>query len=129
MAWFKTGGGGSLSETVLWTNPSPTSSMSPSAARTLSDDISNYKYLKIYWRMTVNQDIQSSIMVSVEEFKKMTNTANTNFLGMYSKATNSFARGIYYVNDTTFGNSNCYQAGTTTQNNGYCIITKISGLK
>ena len=28
MAWYKCGGGGALTETVLWTNPSPTSTFS-----------------------------------------------------------------------------------------------------
>lgn len=123
------GGGKTLEETVLWNNSAPTSNMSSSLARTLFDDISNYDYLKIYWRLTVNQDIQSSTIVSVEEFKKMDSTSNHNCIGLISKGTNTFVRTLFYVDDTTFGNGTGYQVATSTQNNGYCIITKISGLK
>ena len=40
------GGGGTLKETVLWTNGSPTASFAPQDV-TLSDDIDNYDFLKI----------------------------------------------------------------------------------
>ena len=44
------GGGGMLEETVLWTNPSPTSDFAAQTV-TLSDSISNYDYIKFEYLM------------------------------------------------------------------------------
>lgn len=129
MAWFKTGGGGALSETVLWTNPSPTSSLA-AGNRTITGNFSDYKYVKIEWRYSTSSQTKNNIIISIDEFKTMTSTGGTCPVVVAIRTSNTiYGRVIYYVDDTTFANGSAYPLGGTTAANANVIITQISGLK
>lgn len=50
MAFYRcSSGGGTLKETVLWTNPNPSANFN-SQNVTLSEDISNYDFIKFVWQ-------------------------------------------------------------------------------
>lgn len=130
MAYFRTGGGGALNETVLWTNSSPTSSMATSTTRTISGNFSDYKQVKISWRLAINNAKTNFIIVPIDEFKEMRNDNGYNEIFLGARGSSAvYMRDVFYMNDTTFGNGSCFQRGTSTQNNAFCIITEISGLK
>ena len=51
-----------MKETVLWTNPSPTSIFNAQTV-SLSDSKMNYDFIKIYWRLSTTNASESFIMV------------------------------------------------------------------
>lgn len=56
-----------MKETVLWTNPNPTSSQAVTDL-TLGESILNYDFLKITWRHTTSDPTSKSVYVSTLEF-------------------------------------------------------------
>ena len=107
-----------MTETVLWTNPSPTSSF-PNQQVTLSGNISDYKYLKFVFNLSNTSTASMSCIYDVEEFKTLTNVTNS-----WSRATspmrsnsnnNQFVRPMLYINDTKvdFGHGAGYNANNT----------------
>ena len=54
------GGGAKQTETVLWTNSSPTSNFADQNV-TLSDSMSNYDYLKFTYKKATNKPIKVDI--------------------------------------------------------------------
>ena len=129
MAFYRTGGGGSATETVLWTNGSPTAQFAPQDV-TLSDDIDNYDFLKIEFISTASTGVNGSILVDVSDFKSMTNTANVAgfAFGLSSGADSLVSRKTTYVSDTKIhiGNAYSYAGGT---NNARGIPLQIIGIK
>ena len=119
--------GGTLRETVLWTNASPTSQMAETSI-TLSEDITNFDYIKIYWRLSTTNDLECSILV--EPTKISHNNVNVNAISITSRSTGSSYGRVIYVgntNDIIFVTTAAVRGGSSL-NNGMAIITKISGL-
>lgn len=54
-------------ETVLWTNPSPTSSYAGNAVENLSDDITNYSKLKVGFRSHTSVDNVVYVTYNVDD--------------------------------------------------------------
>lgn len=129
MAFYRTGGGGSATETVLWTNGSPTAQFAPQDV-TLSDDIDNYDFLKIEFISTASTGVNGSVLVPVSDFKLMTNTASTTGFGFgLSSGVDTFiSRKTTYVSDTKIhiGNATSYTGNT---NNARAIPLQIIGIK
>ncbi|MCR5451961.1 MAG: hypothetical protein K6F00_04965 [Lachnospiraceae bacterium] len=130
---LKKKGGGSLTETDLWTNSAPSSAWASSSI-TLSQSISNFTFIKIYYKPTKdssNTDI-NAICVEVEALKKMTDAVGKCQLFPTAKLTSSalWGRRAWYNDDTTMGVNNTgtqiYAANTSTSN---IIFTKVCGLK
>lgn len=114
-------------ETVLWTNPAPTSAFA-SQTITLSDGISNYKYIKLKWKNINSEDQIGESIVPVDNFTSQSPSPNyNNFSGMFTTPS-SYARGWVYVSDTQITFGNCYTLAGTTQNSNYCIPLEITGL-
>lgn len=114
-------------ETVLWTNSAPTSAFA-SQNVTLSDGMSNYKYLKLKWKNINSGDQIGELIVPVDNFKSQSVSPNyNNFSGMFTTAS-SYARGWVYLSDTQITFGNCYTLAGTTQNSNYCIPLEITGL-
>lgn len=118
-----------LKETTLWTNSSPTSNFAAQTI-TLSQDIDNYDYLKIAYRLSTSASTELSLIISVQDFK---NTADANGKGVItlnSKSSNViYARLIYYASDTSVFATVAYKIGSSGNSQAYSIPTKISGLK
>ena len=123
--------GGKMSETVLWTNPSPSSGF---AAQTLSlsQDIDNFKYLKfVYGYSTTYNTEHLSFSISVDDFKKCVANNNRSYgLCLTSRNSgNNFTRISFWVSDTSLSISNCYQFAGTASNNNLVIPVQIIGMK
>ena len=130
MAWYPTnigGGSSELQETVLWTNSSPTSNFANQTV-TLSDDINNYEYLKVYYRISTTNSKTIGILVSVDDFKTTASTMPLiNPAGVGGNTGNPAQRYFYYASDTTMAIRDA-AVGTTVYNNA-AIPTAICGLK
>lgn len=128
--------GGGLSETVLWTNPSPSANFNAQNI-TLSQNASSFKALRIYYQWSGNPGTMASSkyndfsLVDIDQY-----ILNTN------KHSYVMPLGIIYTNRTytrtlRFSNTNynvlivsdSYLLNTTGSNNALAIPLKICGLK
>lgn len=125
--------GGSLSRTVLWTNPNPTTAFNAQTV-TLSDSISNYDYIEVsFYRADTVQTVSRTI-IPTADFINMT-VANRNMMGAIgyfasAGTTQYFARTFSYGTDRTVIFRNAAQVGgnTTTYQTG-AIPIEVAGLK
>lgn len=127
------GNGEQYTETVLWTNPSPTAQFAGQAV-TLSDSISNYKYIKITNNFsTAYPTIIGSTIFPVEDFKTaiypVTGREWQPRIGMGDASTN-YARRVYYVSETSIQitSANLVTSGQGGANNNNAIPFEILGL-
>lgn len=128
MAFYRAaiGGGGGETKTTLWTNPSPTSSMT-SETVTLSDDLTKYKYLEIEWKRTTTDNTTASMRVLSSVFASFGSSASPKYL-MGAGTTTYVARAVVYASDTSVSFSQCRQVNGTGSSSGSCIPTKITGI-
>lgn len=125
---------GKMVETILWTNVNPTSSMGATTI-TLSQGLSNFKYLKIEFNHMTSSShiIFDSGLFPTDAFKNVTQAAAKQALLLArndgSIAGRIYARSIRYISDTSIGVGIPY---TLNDNNslptGYLIPTKIIGV-
>lgn len=114
----------SPTETVLWTNDSPTSQFA-SQTITLSDNVSNYDYLEVYFRCSTSDDTEYRDIIPKATLDK-SSSSNTYAIGnAYSNSTR--ARGSY-VNGTSMYFTAAYPLTSTSTNNSYVIPTKVVGI-
>lgn len=136
MAWFRTDPQEVLKETVLWTNPAPTSSFA-SQTVTLSDDISNYTYLKVEYKIQNTSASSIFALFDVEEFKVVAQSApTTGFLGILGACTGAWANASFYKRVLAYQTeTSIYFANASTISNvatatsDYLIPTQIIGIK
>lgn len=126
------GGGGSLTETVLWTNPNPSSAFGAQAV-TLSDSLSNYDYIGIdNYYDTAYADTSATPLMSVEDFKKCIYSTSTTIprmaLTLGGERSSKWFRYVNYVSDTSIQFSIGRTTSTTTSGNA-CIPTRVIGIK
>ena len=126
----KIGGGTELKETVLWTNPNPSSSMNDTAL-TLSQSMDNFDYLQFDYRITTGDPNPMSIMISVEDFKLCKYAYKNNFLGFaaYSEQGKAFCRPIEYQSLTSVYVRAAKLLSSPESNGSMCVPTQIIGLK
>lgn len=129
--------GGDMSETVLWTNPTPSSNFGETTI-TLSDDINNYKYLKVVWKKSTSSAEYITTIVSVDEFKTSTNAGSGSaryafsYCSIYYKGTGSTNSGIRifrYDTDTTINISQALGYNGSNVDNSIDIPYQVMGLK
>jgi len=118
---------GGSTETVLWTNNSPTSTFAGQTI-TLSDSLDNYTYVKIKYRISTSVSTESSAIVPVSEFVHMTQTSNTFKIGTGSFNSSTYVRTAYYGSATTIVFNNGYQLGSTSQANRMLIPVSVIGI-
>lgn len=136
--------GGGMSETVLWTNASPTSaypSSGTSKTETLSDNISHYKFLKFIFKRADSIDARTEIIYNAEDFaeKYKPAYAGTYFRGcvFLVRTSNStyYFRQFYYASDTSITFHQCVNisasasGGAYTTDNHTLVPYKVVGLK
>lgn len=127
MAFYRTGGGGSATETVLWTNGSPTSSFAAQTV-TLSQSMENFKYLKFKAYGSVNNYLEINIIVAVDEFKHSLKSGTVVGFGICGANSGTSAnRKVWYSSDTKVEFSSA-TAGSNTYNNA-SIPLEIIGIK
>lgn len=123
----KIGGSEKYTETVLWTNPDPSSSFAGQNV-TLSDSIGNYKYMKITWKTTTSDTAYSSAYVLVSDLASMTAANGNRFVSISCMWTNVYKRNITYNSATSIGISTSYRENASGSNNGVCIPLEILGV-
>ena len=129
-----TAGGGSMSETTLWTNNAPTSNFNAQNV-TISDDIDNYSYIGIEYEFsTALTTLTNKVFFPVDLFKtyRFNNSTQHAFgiFGMQNDTGNyMYARVAYYVSDTSVGFSSGYGVNRAYENTSSMIPLKIIGLK
>lgn len=116
---------GGSTETVLWTNNSPTSSFAVQSV-TLSDDYTNYDYLEFYFRSTTSDDTEYRDIIPTSVLAKST-SASTCTIGN-SSSSKIRSRGIYATSNTSIRISDCYPLNSTSASNTSVIPTKIVGI-
>jgi len=131
-------GGSQPTETVLWTNPSPTADFESQPVNLtkngVAESIQNYDYIKVTYKFSKSDADSTAVsaLMSVADFTYCTNdsTARKPKFVMGAKLDNySNARFVFYATDTTvkFGSSaRCNQSGF---NAAYVTPLKIIGVK
>lgn len=138
MAWLNASGGnvveGRLTETVLWTNSSPTSEMAANTILTLNDDYTNYDFLKITYRLSTTNDTEWDVVMSKDSVDTaISETTNSNRIALCAYGSASVSVRLLSRQDSTTTNklvaSNSRTWGGTGTGTASMIPTKISGLK
>ena len=133
MALYKCGGG-TMTETQLWSNSAPTSSFGTQTI-TLNGNISDYKYIKLTYRYTTSDATTIDIYMSTDDYKNKCLYSSTGHIAgrlspsFVTASKVAYARSSSYVADNQILFGSCVTMNGTTSNNSYCIPTKISGLK
>lgn len=124
-------GGGSLQETTLWTNPSPSSNFEAQTI-TLSDDIDNYDFIKIKYRIKTSGSVYSSIILTTADLKNNIDS-NDNpllFAGGRESSSVMWARKIVYVSDTQLSFTTAYRVNASgTDAISLMVPIEVKGLK
>ena len=96
------GGGSSSSETTLWTNPSPTSELGAQTI-TLSDNISNYRYIKFVFNASNTTSEQYEVIFSVNTITNAITGNGKPVIGINSTQSTGqvVTRRVIYVSDTS----------------------------
>ena len=120
---LKKKGGGAMTETVLWTNPSPTATF---VQQSISlPDLLSYKYLKFYLRDSTSDSTSWSAIFNITDM-----SSKGMPLGQaLDSASKTHYRGTQTLSGTSLTIRNCYQVNGTGTNNSLVIPIKISGLK
>ena len=123
----------SLSETLLWTNPSPASSISAQIKTLDSYNFSDFTYIKVVFRggtSSAGQSHESSVIMSLSDFV-LTDDANLCYFicGAYKADGNNYIRRIWYDSNTSFHIGTGLRTSDNVTSNGSVIPYKIYGLK
>lgn len=116
---------------MLWTNSAPTSEIANGTTFSLSDDMTNYKYLKLTWRRSTTDSTECNEIMSVDDFLTTTGLTSGGFrwgFGMYDSSS-VWVRTLRHSTNTAMIITKCAVLGGTSTENKYIIPTKISGLK
>lgn len=119
--------GKNFNETTLWTNNSPTSAFAQQSV-TLSDDFSNYDYIKINFRNNVGDATASEALISASAFAQTNDTfPNLTIRGRYSST--PYVRQVYRASANQITIATAYQMAGTGASNNAAIPTSIVGCK
>ena len=89
-----------MKSTLLWSNPNPNAAFGSQTVN-LNDNINNYDYIKVTCRYDVNSSTQTSMLMSVNDFKNSVNSAGKLVLPLASIVGSSYGlRFVYYANGT-----------------------------
>lgn len=129
-------GGGTLKETALWTNSNPTSEFSAQTI-SLSDNVTNYNYVKLVFKSDLNQDIFSSVIHDVTTFMalKLLNTDASSYTqaGVVAMTTSNANTWRYRSYKATASNrvqfSASFPSNSATAANRYLLPYQIIGMK
>lgn len=122
----------SLSETTLWTNPSPTSNMNSGTTINIDSgySFSNYKFIKIEYKVTAGastSDKYSSLIIPYSDLIKSLGSSNTPAIALGAVGSYRMSRLIYYRSDKQLYVYACTDTNGNLQNGG-CIPLTIKGL-
>jgi len=123
--------GKNFDETILWTNNAPTSSYAGGSSVSLSQDIDNFDYIKVNYRLSTTDSTEASVLMSVADIKNSIASNNHNIMMFFSRpnAASYYGRYVSYSSDTSLIISPAYQWNTTSTNNNCAIPLSIVGCK
>lgn len=128
-------GSSGMTETTLWTNPSPTSSFGTTTAAgvdvTLSQSSRNFDYLCIYARHSTSNSTTRRFIFTLEDIRASTSD-KVLAIGFGDGSSTSRARLFYDKSGTTLNftyGSYRFVSSSQTASTAYIIPTKITGLK
>jgi hypothetical protein len=131
LASLKKKGGGSLSETILWTNVSPTSAMGNGTLLTLSQDYTDFDYIMIIYRLSTTNPEEYSVIYPKDSVT-WADTAASSRMGIQGFVTYQYARAISRLTSTNLNQLNVTNArqlqGTLTSTT-VLIPIQIIGIK
>lgn len=109
-------------ETVLWTNPSPTTAFAQQAISL--PDLSPYTHLKFYLRESTSDNKSWSVIFKITDI-----TSKGMPLGQaIDSSSKTFYRGTQALSGNSLTIRTCFQVNTTGNNNSLVIPIKASGL-
>ena len=119
-----------MSETLLWENPSPNATFAAQSV-TLSDSISNYDYIRFYFKSGASTTNIRSNIYSVADVKASISSGARNQVcsTACSNSGNVSARTITYESDTQLAFSAAWSLGGAVSYNQTTIPHSIYGLK
>lgn len=122
-----------MSETLLWSNPSPTSSFAAQNV-TLSQSMNNFDYIKVTFRASTSVADEGCNIYPIEYVKSsIQGTAYAHALvgGGSSNKSNFYTRKMLYVSNTqlNINGSVTISSNNAGSNNGVVIPLEIYGLK
>lgn len=116
-------------ETTLWTNSSPTSSMSATTL-TLSQNLNNFDYIRFEYRFSTSNSASYSVIIAVYDVIKSLATSGNFTIGLMVRSTSYFRiRRVTYNSSTSLDISLAWDANHAGSSSSEVIPTKIIGLK
>ena len=119
-----------MTSTVLWTNSSPTSTMTSGTTISLSESIDNFNYIGIEYKRYMSDSSTSQIIVTPEDLKKSVSSSDVTkvALGAYYNSAR-YDRAINYDNNTQLSVTSSQSVGSSTTQNGSNLPIKVIGYK
>lgn len=121
-------GGVSMKETLLWTNSNPTSNFEESTIA-LNEPYTNFKFIKIEYRVSTSDGTSISAIFSKEDVAKSTTANNTPVIGLCSRTSAPFARMVYQISTNQIKFSRCKNLDNASADASKVIPTNIYGIK
>lgn len=115
-----------LTETILWSNNSPSSAFANQVVSSFYN-MHSYDYIGVYYRPKANTNFELMVIVPESDFENM--TYSTDAVMMMSYYSGYYARAVWYVNDYDIHFSDSLQVGGSGNSNGTSVPTRIVGLK
>lgn len=126
------GGGGSMTETTLWTNSDPTTAFASQTVN-LSGNLSDYEYIGFECRFSTTYDNRLMTYVKASDFPDCVAETNEPMPCFFSyNSTYFYCRLIQYASDTTVTIGGCYRGkptGTWAAQSAALIPLRVVGLK
>ena len=129
------GGGGSLTETLLWTNTAPTTAISSATDYTLSDDIDKYTFIKLVYRRTTTNATEYTMYYTPDYILESNQSGSTPrplpTFGIQDSSSYMYIRTFkgYTSDKKKIRIGTCYQQATTTAQAASCIPLYFYGVK
>ena len=115
-----------MSEHTLWTNPSPTSAFSAGNV-TLSDNISNYKFIGVRYKAVKSGEKNTIFYAKVDDWANMENIFRFSIFAIIGSV--NYMRTVTYSSDTQIGFSTGTKVGASGTSNDNIIPIEVIGLK
>jgi hypothetical protein len=124
---------GKMSETVLWTNPNPASSIAQQIKNLDNGKFSDYDYIKVVFKggsSTAGKSHEVSAIMQRDEFELTADVNWGNYLCCAMRANNySYIRRIWYATDTSFHIGTGQRTTDAVTSNDSVIPYQVIGMK
>lgn len=115
-------------ETVLWTNPNP-SSVFAAQTITLSDSLNNYDEIKVVYKEVYSAVKTKEFTIKISDWLR-SDYGNTSFIfGIYSYTNYAWCRQFTYSTTTSISVSTCYRLNNQSNNGNCSVPIKVIGIK